>query len=151
MIQLPFHPDDLRDGMLASYLAANPDRARVLITISEMLDADGRVGDRCRYYVSANEFRRSVLRGTLAALGIAIPGWLHESQRAYQTNAIFRAAYRDHYQPPGTVPPLWSEPEPPMPRRKRRRRRKAPAALSNLSSPSPCGHTSFYTQGQITA
>lgn len=94
MIDLPFDPDDLGDTMLARYLRADPARVRVLKIICDTLDDDGRIGDRARYYVVRNPFRRAVLRGTLIALSIPLPSWACENAAAGAANREFIAHYR---------------------------------------------------------
>jgi hypothetical protein len=95
MIDLPLNPDNIgADTMLARYLRADPARVKVLKIICDTLDDDGRVGDRSRYYVVRNPFRRDVLRGTLAALGIPIPSWACVNPAAKVANLEFMARYR---------------------------------------------------------
>lgn len=97
MIDLPFNPDALGDCALARYLNGHPSRTPVLQSILRMLDDDGRVGDKARYYVVRNNFRREVLRRTLGAFGIPSPTWLYESASAAEANRHFVAGYRDQY------------------------------------------------------
>jgi len=95
MIDLPFNPDAFGDDTrLGRYLRADPARVHVLQIICDTLDDDGRVGDRARYYVARNPFRREVLRKTLRALGIPLPSWLHRDGIAAAENKEFVARYR---------------------------------------------------------
>lgn len=97
MIDLPFNPDDLGDSILTSYLRADPSRTPVLAMICGLLDDDGKVGDRARFYIVRNAFRRAVLRGTLIAEGIKLPSWAHENPAAATANWIFVQDYRPRY------------------------------------------------------
>jgi|GEM_PF-6109528 len=97
MINLPFDPDDLGDSILARYLRADPRRLTVLETICGLLDDDGRVGDKARFYIVRNAFRRAVLRGTLIAEGINLPSWAHENPAAAKANWHFVQGCRDQY------------------------------------------------------
>jgi hypothetical protein len=97
MIDLPFNSDDLGDSVLARYLRADPRRVSVLETICSLLDEDGRVGDRCRFYVVRSAYRRAVLRGTLIAEGIKLPSWACENREAATANRVFVRGYRDQY------------------------------------------------------
>jgi hypothetical protein len=98
MIDLPFNPDTIgADTMLARYLQADPARVPVLKTICDLLDDDGRVGDRARAYVVPNPFRRAVLRGSLIALGIPLPSWAYSNAAAEAANRRFIDAYRTRH------------------------------------------------------
>jgi len=97
MIDLPFNPDDLGDTMLARYLRADPGRLPVLKSICTRLDDNGRVGDRARYYVIRDGFRRAVLRGVLICEAIPLPSWLYETPEAGAANRDFLDRYRDEY------------------------------------------------------
>lgn len=95
MIDLPFNPDAFGDDTrLGRYLRADPARIHVLSIICDTLDDDGRVGDRARYYVARNPFRREVLRQTLRALAIPLPSWLYRDSIAAAANREFIARYR---------------------------------------------------------
>jgi hypothetical protein len=97
MIDLPFNPDDLGDSILARYLRADPRRVFVMQTICGLLDEDGRVGDRCRFYVVRSAYRRAVLRGILIAEGIKLPSWAYENREAAAANRDFVQRYREQY------------------------------------------------------
>ena len=97
MLDLPFDADTLGDCILSRYLLADPARVAVLETICGLLDDDGAVGDRARYYVVRSPFRRAVLRGTLVAQGIKVPSWACETHAASTTNRCFIESYRDQY------------------------------------------------------
>ncbi|MCE7796545.1 hypothetical protein LWE61_08210 [Sphingobium sufflavum] len=94
MLDLPFNPANLGDTPLARYLAADHRRVPVLRRITELLDDDGRIGDRCRFYVVRNFFRRAILRGVLLTLNINLPSWLFENPKASADNKRFVYAYR---------------------------------------------------------
>ena len=79
--------------MLGRFLQDNPERIPVLKTICSLLDDDGRVGDRARYYIVLNNFRRAVFRGTLAALGIPVPSWAYSNRAAALASRKFTDAY----------------------------------------------------------
>ena len=94
MIDLPFNPANIgEDTMLGRFLQDNPERIPVLKTICSLLDDDGRVGDRARYYIVLNNFRRAVFRGTLAALGIPVPSWAYSNRAAALASRKFTDAY----------------------------------------------------------
>jgi hypothetical protein len=82
---------------LTALLAADPGRRAVFDNLVSRLEADGRCGDRARYYIARHAFRRATLRSVVSATGQRIPEWTRESRAAERQNTAFIAGYRDTY------------------------------------------------------
>ena len=98
MIHLPLCPSAYSGGTrLAAYLAAEPSRTQVISGIIANLDAEGLVGDKARYHIARNGYRRSVFRGVLDCLGLPYPIWAQENVIAAGANKAFVHRYRDTF------------------------------------------------------
>lgn len=98
MIHLPMCPSAYSGGTrLAAYLAADPRRTQVVSGILANLDPGGCVGEKARYLIVRNGYRRSVFRDVLDSLSLPCPVWAQESPIAAGANKAFVHRYRDKF------------------------------------------------------